>query len=96
MPGEKPWLAVYAAWGGVDKCRGWWRHGVCVFGVGDLPNLLTRKEFFSNKFYIDMQPLALECMNAWIEHKVHCPPKFDDKFYKSLPFVINGKKPWER
>jgi hypothetical protein len=96
MPNEKPWLAVYAAWGGVDKCHGQWRHGVCVFGVGDLPNLLKRREFFANKFYIDSQPLALECLANWLEHKVKCPPPFDDKYYKSLPFINDGRKAWER
>ena len=44
-------MAVYVAWGGVDRCHGVWKRGTCVFGVEDLPNLITRRELFANKFY---------------------------------------------
>ncbi len=89
IPNEKPWLAVFVAWGGVDKCRGMWRRGTCVFGVEDLPTLITRRELFANKFYRDHQPLTLECLNAWIEMKTSCPSAhpLDYDYYKTLPFV---------
>ena len=89
-PSDKPWLAVYANWAGGDKvvCRGRYVRGVCVFGVGDLPHLVQRREFFANKFYADSEPLALDCMAAWLRHKELCPPQFDHDFYSKLPFIL--------
>ena len=34
---------------------------VCVFGIGDLQLLARRPELFA-KFYLDYEPLALDCM----------------------------------
>ncbi|ELU16181.1 hypothetical protein CAPTEDRAFT_39950, partial [Capitella teleta] len=67
-PDTKPWLAVYANWGGT-KCYGFKRNSMCVFGVGDLPNLTRRRELFCNKFMFKFEPTALECMEAWIRQK---------------------------
>lgn len=94
LPGAKPWLAVYAAWGGRDKCSGMWKHGVCVFGVGDLKQLQTRKEFIANKFYMDFQPFALDCMEEYIKYRVRCPSPRETDFYKALPFIRKNLYPW--
>lgn len=85
-PSDKPWLAVWANWY-PNSCHGRMVRGVCIFGVGDLPLLLEHREFFANKFYDDYEPLALECMAAWIRQKEICPPVFDSQYYRSLPFV---------
>ena len=90
VPYEKPWLAVFAAWGGVNKCFGMWKRGTCVFGVADLPLLVPHREMFANKFYYDFQPLALDCLEAWIEHKSICVPPFDENYYAKLPFIQKG------
>lgn len=93
-PSDKPWLAVYANWDdGEMKCHGKRVRGVCVFGVGDLPNLTKRREFFANKFYKDFEPLALQCLSSWIRQKETCPPHFDDKYYHSLPFIRRRTSP---
>ncbi|XP_041359541.1 N-acetyllactosaminide beta-1,6-N-acetylglucosaminyl-transferase-like [Gigantopelta aegis] len=89
-PDKKSWLATYASWGGRDQCAGKWVHGVCVFGVGDLPSLMTKKEMFANKFYLDYQPVALHCMEEWIHNKTAASLPFDSMYYRALPFV---KKP---
>lgn len=89
-PNKKPWLAVYVKWGGVDHCYGVFKRGICIFGVADLPDLITRKEFFCNKFYLKLQPVALDCLEAWIQYKTECPAPVDEEYYKSLPFI---KKP---
>ena len=94
IPDDKPWMAAFAAWGGADKCEGKWRRGVCIFGVGDLPRFLTRKEAFANKVYIDYQPLTLECMENYLEYKTLCPQPFDAHFYENLPFVRKKWKFW--
>lgn len=87
-PDEKPFLAVYAKWYPLVKCHGVWKRGVCVLGVGDLPDLVLRYEFFVNKFAIDYQPIALECTEAWLEHRTRCPVSFNMTFYEQLPFII--------
>ena len=87
-PSSKPWLAVYANWG-EERCHGRSVRGVCVFGVADLPMLLRRRELFANKFYEDLQPVTLDCLEAWIRHKEACPPTDDLEYYRQLPFVLN-------
>ena len=89
-PSEKPWLAVYAKWSGTTgtPCHGRYVRAVCVFGVGDLPQLVRRREFFANKFYADFQPLTLDCLDSWLRHKERCPPRFQHEYYSKLPFII--------
>ena len=70
-----------------DTCHGTYTRGVCIFGVEDLPDVITRKEFFLNKFYESFEPLALDCMEAWLDYKDNCRPPFDHTFYESLPFI---------
>jgi len=95
-PSDKPWLAVYAKWAGDpsdhEPCHGQYVRGVCVFGVADLPQLVERREFFANKFYTNFQPLALDCLDAWLRHKEMCPPQFQYEFYSKLPFIKPNDK----
>ncbi|XP_013386316.1 beta-1,3-galactosyl-O-glycosyl-glycoprotein beta-1,6-N-acetylglucosaminyltransferase [Lingula anatina] len=86
-PDNKPWLAVWAAWGGVDPCNGRWQRGVCVLGVGDLHRLVTRKEFFVNKFLDDFEPEALDCAEEWIHARALSALPMDLGFYQTLPFL---------
>ncbi|KAJ8318660.1 hypothetical protein KUTeg_003751 [Tegillarca granosa] len=88
VPDKKPWLAVYAAWGGRDRCHGKFVRSVCIFGVGDLPELASKKELFANKFYLDYQPLALDCLEEWLFNKTLNPMPFETFYYSQLPFVI--------
>ena len=87
----KPWLATYASWGGRDRCHGKFRHGVCVFGIEDLPELVSKKELFANKFYTDYQPLTMDCLEEWIANKSFNLIPLEIFYYKNLPFVIKGK-----
>ena len=82
-PSQTHFTAVYANWG-FPRCKGKVVHYICINGVEDLPHLLTRRELFVNKFYADFEPLALDCMRAWIEHKEFCPVQYDYEFYKQL------------
>jgi hypothetical protein len=67
-PSDKPFLSVYAIWNKTE-CRGKMVRQICVFGVGDLPTLVSRPELFANKFYSDYEPLALDCLEAWLRYK---------------------------
>lgn len=66
--------------------------GLCIWGAGDLPKLVTVPHLFSNKFYEDFQPITLRCLEKWYYAKVDkeiSTGKVDvnDTFYSSLPFV---------
>ncbi|XP_033744779.1 beta-1,3-galactosyl-O-glycosyl-glycoprotein beta-1,6-N-acetylglucosaminyltransferase-like [Pecten maximus] len=93
VPDKKPWLATYAIWGGVSACHGRFVRGVCVFGAGDLQELVSRKEMFANKFYYDYQPMALACMEEWLQNKTYSALPFETYFYKNLPFILPDKTP---
>lgn len=89
IPHKKPWLAVFAGWGGEYECKGKWQRGVCVFSVSDLAVITKKKHFFVNKFEVDYDSYALDCFEAWLKAKVFCQPDFDLEYYQSLPFAIS-------
>ncbi|OWF54385.1 beta-1,3-galactosyl-O-glycosyl-glycoprotein beta-1,6-N-acetylglucosaminyltransferase-like [Mizuhopecten yessoensis] len=43
-------------------CYGKIVHGICIFGVRDLPLIITRPELFVNKFYRYYQPYVMDCL----------------------------------
>ena len=79
-------MTVYANWD-TENCRGRLSHFICVAGTGDLPDIVRRRELFFNKFHADFEPLAMDCLLAWIEQKDACPVKFDYDVYRQLPRV---------
>ena len=89
-PKKKPWLAVYAAWGRneIDPCFSLhFIHGVCIFGIDDLPQLIGRKELFANKFHLHYQYLAMDCLEEYLWNRTIHPPVFDSYYYRRLPFI---------
>ena len=62
-----------------------------MYGIGDLPTLIKMKYLFANKFLLDVDHLAYECMEALIEQRSICPPPFNDTYYRNLPFIIKQK-----
>ena len=64
---------------------------ICVFGVGDLPMMSTRKEIFANKFHYDFERAAYECMEERHFAKTLQQTKhglnFDTTFYEQLDAV---------
>ena len=59
----------FIIWGDSFKCNGKYQRGVCIFSFGDLSLLITRHEFFANKFLLDYNPIAYQCMEEWINNK---------------------------
>ncbi|XP_029646874.1 N-acetyllactosaminide beta-1,6-N-acetylglucosaminyl-transferase-like [Octopus sinensis] len=87
-PNTKPWLATYAGWREKgDPCFGRWVRNICVFGIGDILYLTEKKHLFANKFYVNQQPLALDCMEEWLLKKACKPLDLDLSYYKGLPFI---------
>ncbi|XP_033728967.1 N-acetyllactosaminide beta-1,6-N-acetylglucosaminyl-transferase-like [Pecten maximus] len=87
VPDNKPFLATYANWG--LGCHGKYVRGVCIYGLGDLPELVSRHELFANKFYRDYQPVALRCLEEWHFNKTFSFLPYELYYYRHLPF-ING------
>ncbi|XP_058491777.1 beta-1,3-galactosyl-O-glycosyl-glycoprotein beta-1,6-N-acetylglucosaminyltransferase-like [Solea solea] len=55
--------AVYPA------CEGTHVRSVCVYGSGDLQWMLEQHHLFANKFDIDMDPLAVYCLEKYLRKK---------------------------
>ena len=66
---------------------------ICVHGIGDLPQLASRPELFTNKFYLDYHQLALDCMEELVLNRTRDEVlgrrRFDTSFYQKLDFVQN-------
>ena len=53
-------LVGYKVWN--HTCEGKLVRAHCIYGVGDLPALFNSPELFANRFHIDFEPEALDCM----------------------------------
>ena len=89
-------MTRYKNWGTYPfeyECQGQRVRMICIHGIGDLPNLASRKELFTNKFYLDYNPLALDCLEELVLNRtrdeVLGKRTFDVSFYKELDFVKN-------
>ncbi|TKR73200.1 hypothetical protein L596_020538 [Steinernema carpocapsae] len=80
----------------ISRFQVWFHHHVpcygkhvkqsCVFGVRDVPGLLSRPELMVHKFYMDFQPAAYFCMYEAVRRRTHDPNwSFDAKEYGNLP-----------
>ena len=85
----KEWMASYSSWhGSKDKCySGRYVRLICIFGIKDLPQLVSRHELFANKFYSDYQHLTLKCLEEWLNDRNNNPLPFNLTFYRNLAFV---------
>ena len=74
-------------------CQGLRVRLICVFGIGDLPLLASRPELFANKFYVNFEPLALDCMEELHYNRTRADlvgdSTFDVSLYQQLTFVSN-------
>ncbi|KAJ8315950.1 hypothetical protein KUTeg_005964 [Tegillarca granosa] len=94
----KPFLSRFVNWGTPPfdwKCHGKRVREVCIFGVKDIPLLLSRPEFFTNKFYIDYQPVTLDCIEEFHYNRTRDQfekkSEFNTTYYENLPFIRNAK-----
>ncbi|KAJ8310522.1 hypothetical protein KUTeg_012387 [Tegillarca granosa] len=93
-PFIKPFLTRFKNWGTWPfdwKCYGKRVRMICVFGVEDVPLLVTSPEFFANKFYSDFEPLALDCMEEIHFYRTREQYEnnlsFNSTYYENLPFI---------
>ncbi|XP_052794083.1 beta-1,3-galactosyl-O-glycosyl-glycoprotein beta-1,6-N-acetylglucosaminyltransferase-like [Mya arenaria] len=86
----------YKLWifdGHEEHCQGQFVRNICIFGVGDLPGLAESEMLFANKFFLDFQPLARECLDELLNNRTREEHLgnlyFNDSFYAQQDFVIN-------
>lgn len=91
---EKPFLTRFKNWGtGVFNwpCYGRRVRQICIFGIGDLPLLARRPEFFANKFYLYYQTYALQCMEELHFNRTRDEYlqrlDFQTDYYENLEFI---------
>ncbi|XP_010733033.2 beta-1,3-galactosyl-O-glycosyl-glycoprotein beta-1,6-N-acetylglucosaminyltransferase 7 [Larimichthys crocea] len=53
-----------------DGCKGHYIRDICIYGVKDLPWIITRNSMFANKFESNSFPEALDCLEQWHRNKV--------------------------
>lgn len=70
---DKPYLTRYTVWhpnannpGASLECNGKWVRDICIFGVGDLYRLYDRPELLANKFHLDDDWVAYDCMEQLV------------------------------
>uniref|UniRef100_A0A915JGF9 Uncharacterized protein n=1 Tax=Romanomermis culicivorax TaxID=13658 RepID=A0A915JGF9_ROMCU len=94
----KPFISRHQVW--YHGCKGKLTSGSCVFGVGDLPALISKKELFAHKLYMKFQPAAYYCMSKlYFDRTLNSnnlgvgrndswlSNNFDEEFYSNLPSV---------
>ncbi|MEE6459422.1 hypothetical protein FKM82_000628 [Ascaphus truei] len=54
-------------------CTGTHVRSICVFGSGDLQFMLRKHHLFGNKFDIDVDPTAMQCLEEHLRHKALYP-----------------------
>ncbi|KAK3084918.1 hypothetical protein FSP39_021479 [Pinctada imbricata] len=70
-------------------CHGKMVRYVCVYGKGDLPWLTSRPQIIANKFDMEFDKEALDCLEEYIRHRTEHPQvdKLNWNYYASLPHV---------
>ena len=51
----------------METLVGYYRHGICVFGIGDFEWLLQQNQLFANKFDDRKDDLILQCLEDWFK-----------------------------
>ena len=95
-PIDKPYLTRFKNWGDYPfnwPCYGKRIRMICVFGIGDLPMLRNQRHLFANKFYLDYEPFAYDCMEELHYNRTRLDisgqRSYDISYYRQLSFVNN-------
>lgn len=93
---RKPFLSRFKNWEDTAnslQCHGKFVRSICIFGVGDLPLLARRPEFFANKFYYNYQSQALLCMDELIHNRTreeyYQRLNFDTEYHEKITHIKN-------
>ncbi|XP_045168989.2 N-acetyllactosaminide beta-1,6-N-acetylglucosaminyl-transferase-like isoform X2 [Mercenaria mercenaria] len=94
----KPYFLRHVIWfPGSRVCYGKVVREVCILGVRDLHRAYNSIELFANKFYLDFEHIALDCLEellyerTWKEYIEDIP--IDTSYYKHLHYAKMQLKP---
>ena len=85
-------------WDCCGNCSGTWIRQICNVGVGDLPWITASNKMFLNKIRIEMDAVALRCLELWYADRVRSELSgtaysgknpFNLEFYESQDYVKN-------
>ncbi|VDK48462.1 unnamed protein product [Anisakis simplex] len=83
------YISRYQVWwfSRIKICNGEFVKDSCVYGIGDIPILLGRRELVAHKFYLHIQPAAYFCVYQKVRQRAisHDIDSFDDRPYANLP-----------
>ncbi|XP_070558291.1 beta-1,3-galactosyl-O-glycosyl-glycoprotein beta-1,6-N-acetylglucosaminyltransferase-like [Ptychodera flava] len=65
-------------------CRGKFVRNVCVFTWRDLPWLVQQPQLFVNKFHMDYDALAAECILELMHHRTYEPATLNFTYYRKF------------
>jgi hypothetical protein len=68
--GNIDYLSRFVGWDGDYNCKGVYRHGLCIFSIEDLHNIILSPKFVVNKFLLSYDPIAYQCIEEWYERRV--------------------------
>ncbi|KAI1708675.1 core-2/I-Branching enzyme domain-containing protein [Ditylenchus destructor] len=94
FPMREYYISRYQVWKS-DKwrpihCAGKYVQGSCVFGAGDLANLMIRPEMIAHKLYLDFEPAAYFCLYQAVRRRAldkESQQVFRGDAYTKLPQV---------
>lgn len=76
VPGDpyaRQFMTRYSIWHPRSKqktsslqCDGQWVRNICIFSVGDLYRLYDRAELFANKFFLNNDWVAYDCIDELV------------------------------
>ena len=70
-------------------CSGKYSRNICIFGAGDLVRLGSAKQLFANKFHVDFQPAAYDCIEEWIFNRTRDDLEPGAKVIDTKPYAIS-------
>ena len=91
-PDLKQFRARFKIWQNQNEhCDGTWWRFICNFGSGDLFRVVRAQEPFVNKFRMEFDPVAYDCIERWYMERTKSEKHsdFDISFYQKQPWVNN-------
>ncbi|KAI8786845.1 beta-1,3-galactosyl-O-glycosyl-glycoprotein beta-1,6-N-acetylglucosaminyltransferase 3 [Biomphalaria glabrata] len=84
VPTNRPWLASFSLWPWDNlPCHSKFVRQICIFGIDDLPLLMSTHALFANKFYINHEPMALHCLDQYLYNLTMLGEPRDTSYYQN-------------
>lgn len=74
----------YIPWRYKYNCTTYFRHGVCMLSINDLPFVFSLNHFLINKFILNLEPVTYQCLEEFYEYKLRNKPEINYDIYCSV------------